>query len=229
MAYILHLDTTTKQCSVAISFQDRILAKKELLTETYSHSEKLHSFIEEVLKLSGLKINQLNAIAISKGPGSFTGLRIGVASAKGFCFALDIPLIALNTLETMVQPHTIGKDEYIIPMLDARRMEVYTAVFDANKNWIYQTTAMVLSKSSFTNIVGNKPCLILGDGALKFKSLKPEINLKLTPEICYPSAQYMISLAWTKFNQSSFEDIAYFEPFYLKDFQATLSKKNIMD
>jgi tRNA threonylcarbamoyladenosine biosynthesis protein TsaB len=226
MAYILHLDTTTKQCSVAISFQDRILAKKELLSETYSHSEKLHSFIEEVLKLSGLDLDQLDAIAISKGPGSFTGLRIGVASAKGLCFALDIPLIALNTLEVMIQSHSIEKGEYIIPMLDARRMEVYTAVFDANKKWVYQTTAIVLSKSSFTNVVENKPCLILGDGALKFKSLNPEINAKLTPEICYPSAQHMISLAWTKFNQNSFEDLAYFEPFYLKDFQATLPKKN---
>ena len=225
MNYILHIDTTTKKCSVALAQNGVLMIKKELLSEEFSHSEQLHPFIEEVLKESGLKSTSLSAIAISKGPGSYTGLRIGVATAKGLCFALDLPLIALNTLEIMVQPYEVSPYSFIIPMLDARRMEVYTAIFDKTKKWIQETTAEVLTENTFTSVVNEQSCLIIGDGAIKFKTLYPKINASYTSEIHYPVAKDMIALAWKKFNTKEFEDLAYFEPFYLKDFQTTPSKK----
>ena len=225
MNYILHLDTTTKKCSVALAQNGELMIQKELLTEEFSHSEQLHPFIEEVLKESGLKASSLSAIAISKGPGSYTGLRIGVAAAKGLCFALDLPLIALNTLEIMVQPYEVSPYSFIIPMLDARRMEVYTAIFDETKKWIQETMAEVLTENTFTSIVNEQSCLIIGDGAIKFKTLYPKINASYSSEIHYPVAKDMIALAWKKFNAKEFEDLAYFEPFYLKDFQTTPPKK----
>ncbi|MDC1489961.1 tRNA (adenosine(37)-N6)-threonylcarbamoyltransferase complex dimerization subunit type 1 TsaB [Flavobacteriaceae bacterium] len=225
MNYILHIDTTTKKCSVALAQDGELMIQKELLSEEFSHSEQLHPFIEEVLKESGLKSSSLSAIAISKGPGSYTGLRIGVAAAKGLCFALDLPLIALNTLEIMVQPYEVSPYSFIIPMLDARRMEVYTAIFDETKKWIQETMAEVLTENTFTSIVNEQSCLIIGDGAIKFKTLHPKINASYTNEIHYPVAKDMITLAWKKFNAKEFEDLAYFEPFYLKDFQTTPPKK----
>ena len=225
MNYILHLDTTTKKCSVALAQNGELMVQKELLSEEFSHSEQLHPFIEEVLKESGLESSSLSAIAISKGPGSYTGLRIGVAAAKGLCFALDLPLIALNTLEIMVQPYEVSPYSFIIPMLDARRMEVYTAIFDETKKWIQETMAEVLTENTFTSIVNEQSCLIIGDGAIKFKTLHPKINASYTNEIHYPVAKDMITLAWKKFNAKEFEDLAYFEPFYLKDFQTTPPKK----
>ena len=225
MNYILHIDTTTKKCSVALAQDGVLMIQKELLSEEFSHSEQLHPFIEEVLKESGLKSSSLSAIAISKGPGSYTGLRIGVAAAKGLCFALDLPLIALNTLEIMVQPYEVFPYSFIIPMLDARRMEVYTAIFDETKKWIQETMAEVLTENTFTSIVNEQSCLIIGDGAIKFKTLHPKINASYTNEIHYPVAKDMITLAWKKFNAKEFEDLAYFEPFYLKDFQTTPPKK----
>jgi tRNA threonylcarbamoyladenosine biosynthesis protein TsaB len=225
MAYILHLDTTTKKCSVALAFNGILCAQKELLSEAFSHSEKLHVFIQEVLTQGGIEPSQLQAIAVSKGPGSYTGLRIGIAAAKGLCFAMDIPLIALNTLEIMVQPHIVSSDTFIIPMLDARRMEVYTAVFDSNKKWVTKTSALVLSENSFMDVVKTHPCLIIGDGATKFKSLHPKIKAHFTEEVYYPSAKEMFLLALKRFEKKEFESLAYFEPFYLKDFQTTPSKK----
>ena len=225
MDYILHIDTTTKKCSVALAQDGELMIQKELLSEEFSHSEQLHPFIEEVLKESGLKSSSLSAIAISKGPGSYTGLRIGVSAAKGLCFALDLPLIALNTLEIMVQPYEVSPYSFIIPMLDARRMEVYTAIFDETKKWIQETMAEVLTENTFTSIVNEQSCLIIGDGAIKFKTLYPKINASYSSEIHYPVAKDMITLAWKKFNAKEFEDLAYFEPFYLKDFQTTPPKK----
>ena len=225
MNYILHIDTTTKKCSVALAEDGELMVQKELLSEEFSHSEQLHPFIEEVLKESGLESSSLSAIAISKGPGSYTGLRIGVAAAKGLCFALDLPLIALNTLEIMVQPYEVSPYSFIIPMLDARRMEVYTAIFDETKKWIQETMAEVLTENTFTSIVNEQSCLIIGDGAIKFKTLYPKINASYTSEIHYPVAKDMIALAWKKFNAKEFEDLAYFEPFYLKDFKTTPPKK----
>ena len=167
-------------------------------------------------------------MSISKGPGSYTGLRIGVAAAKGLCFALDLPLIGIHTLELMVQPF-IGKAEYafFIPMLDARRMEVYTAVFDNSKTWIQETNALVLEAQSFYDLLGDSPCLVFGNGASKFKTLQPKINAHFTETVSYPSAEDMSRLAWLEFQKKNFEDLATFEPFYLKDFQTTTPNKEL--
>ena len=227
MAYILHLETSTKQCSVALAHKGELLASRILLNESFSHSEKLHLFISEVLQEAKLKSADLDAVAVSKGPGSYTGLRIGVAAAKGLCFGLDIPLIALNALEILVQASTEQNTDYIIPMMDARRMEVYTAVFDSRRNWVEDTSALVLSRDSFKELLKDQTVLVLGDGAQKFKELNPEINAVFPSEIFYPKAVDMISLAWEKFNSQVFVSLAYFEPFYLKDFQTTPPKKNL--
>ena len=226
MAYILHIETSTKQCSVALAYKGKPLSSRVLNSESFSHNEKLHLFISEVLEEANLKPKQLDAISVSKGPGSYTGLRIGVAAAKGFCFALDIPLIALNSLEILVQGVTQSEVELIIPMMDARRMEVYTAIFDGSKNWINQTSALVLNQDSFKEIVKDKTVLFLGNGTNKFQELIPEINLTHSFENNYPNAIDMVELTWGKYISEDFESLAYFEPFYLKDFQTTTPKKN---
>ena len=226
MAYILHIETSTKQCSVALAYKGKPLFSRVLNSESFSHNEKLHLFISEVLEEANLKPKQLDAISVSKGPGSYTGLRIGVAAAKGFCFALDIPLIALNSLEILVQGVTQAEVELIIPMMDARRMEVYTAIFDGSKNWINQTSALVLNQDSFKEIVKDKTVLFLGNGTNKFQELIPEINLTHSFENNYPNAIDMVELTWGKYISEDFESLAYFEPFYLKDFQTTTPKKN---
>lgn len=228
MAYIIQLETTTKQCSVALGYKGNCISKKVLLAEHFSHDEKLHVFIREVLQEASVGFSELDAVSISKGPGSYTGLRIGVAAAKGLCFALDLPLIAIHTLELMVQPF-IGKAEYafFIPMLDARRMEVYTAVFDNSKTWIQETNALVLEAQSFYDLLGDSPCLVFGNGASKFKTLQPKINAHFTETVSYPSAEDMSKLAWLEFQKKNFEDLATFEPFYLKDFQTTTPNKEL--
>ena len=228
MAYIIQLEKTTKQCSVALSYNGNCISKKVLLAEHFSHDEKLHVFIREVLQEASVGFSELDAVSISKGPGSYTGLRIGVAAAKGLCFALDLPLIGIHTLELMVQPF-IGKAEYVffIPMLDARRMEVYTAVFDNSKTWIQETNALVLEAQSFYDLIGDSPCLVFGNGASKFKTLQPKINAHFTETVSYPSAEDMSRLAWLEFQKKNFEDLATFEPFYLKDFQTTPPKKKL--
>jgi tRNA threonylcarbamoyladenosine biosynthesis protein TsaB len=228
MAYIIQLETTTKQCSVALSYKGNCISKKVLLVEHFSHDEKLHVFIREVLQEASVGFSELDAVSISKGPGSYTGLRIGVAAAKGLCFALDLPLIGIHSLELMVQPF-IGKAEYafFIPMLDARRMEVYTAVFDNSKTWIQETNALVLEAQSFYDLIGDSPCLVFGNGASKFKTLQPKINAHFTETVSYPSAEDMSRLAWLEFQKKNFEDLATFEPFYLKDFQTTTPKKEL--
>lgn len=227
MAYILHLETSTKQCSVALASEGKLIASRVLQSDSYSHSEKLHFFISEVLEEARIKPADLASIAVSMGPGSYTGLRIGVAAAKGFCFALDLPLIALNSLEILAQAANSNEVEYIIPMLDARRMEVYTAIFDINKNWIQDTSAIVLTQDSFIETLGDKTVLVLGDGVEKFQGLDPKINLQYTSKIYYPNAVDMIQLAWDKYTSKAFESLAYFEPFYLKDFQTTPPKKKM--
>ena len=150
MSYILHIETSTIQCSVSIAFKGEYIAGKQLLVNEFIHGKKLHIFIKDILEKTKIKATDLNAVAVSKGPGSYTGLRIGVAAAKGICFAQDIPLIGVNTLEIMAAPF-FNKNEYdyLIPMLDARRMEVYSAIFDTKKRYIQKTNAFILSENSF--------------------------------------------------------------------------------
>ena len=224
VAIILNIETATKNCSVSTADKGEVLVLKDLNDLNYSHAEKLHPFINAALKEANLTINEIDAVAVSKGPGSYTGLRIGVSAAKGICFAIDKPLISIETLTSLSTAISVD-DGVVVPMLDARRMEVYTAIFDETKKWIQETMAEVLTKNTFTSIVNEQSCLIIGDGAIKFKTLHPKINASYTNEIHYPVAKDMITLAWKKFNAKEFEDLAYFEPFYLKDFQTTPPKK----
>ena len=168
LATILNIETATKNCSVSISIDGEIIALKEFNDGNYSHAEVLHSFIIDIVKEANIRLNDLDAIAVSKGPGSYTGLRIGVSAAKGFCFALEKPLIAVDTLTSLA--HAISIEEgIIIPLLDARRMEVYAAIFDNKYQQIREISAEIIDESSFSEYLNHQKVYFLGDGALKFK------------------------------------------------------------
>lgn len=222
MALILSLETSTTNCSVSLSNEGEILALKEDNNKGYSHAELLHIFIDEVLKQAEMRIEQLDAIAVSEGPGSYTGLRIGVSTAKGLCFALDKPLIAISTLKSL--SHKVDVDNgYIIPMLDARRMEVYSAVFDANHNDIREVQAQILDENSFSDYLNKGKVYFIGNGVTKTETLIQHPNAQFI-EGELPSAKEMAKLAYAKYKKSDIEDVAYFEPYYLKDFIAVKSK-----
>ena len=225
MSYILNIETSTLKCSVSIAYKGEYVAGIQLLANKFIHGEKLHVFIRDIFEKTKIKKKDLNAVAVSKGPGSFTGLRIGVAAAKGICFAQDLPLIGINTLEIMAVPF-FNKSEYnyLIPLLDARRMEVYSAIFDAKKRYIQKTNAIVLSENSFFDKVENGSCLVIGNGASKFKTLKPKINADFNAEY-FPSAKDMCEVSWDLYKKKSYENLEFFEPFYLNDFQTRFIKK----
>jgi len=216
MATILCIETATTNCSVAISVTGKVVALQEDNNNQYSHAEKLHLFIEEVLKKASIKKSELQAIAVSKGPGSYTGLRIGVSAAKGLCFALDIPLISISTLEALSY-QVKESDGLIVPMLDARRMEVYASVFSSSKIIIRKTEAKILNESSFTEYLKKGKAYFIGDGVDKFKNICHHKNAVFI-ENKLPSAKQMGFLAENKYKKSDIEDVAYFEPYYLKDF-----------
>lgn len=213
--YILNIETSTKNCSVSLSQNGKTFFLKEIAEQNFTHSEKLHLFIDELIQKSGISYKDLSAVALSKGPGSYTGLRIGTSTAKGLCFALDIPLIAINSLEVLAKQVNLGNG-LIIPMIDARRMEVYTATFDQNHNKISETEALIIDENSFSDI--SEKAYFVGDGAEKCMAVLQKDNFIFLSEIIYPSANEMAELSFEKFQQEAFEDIAYFEPFYLKDF-----------
>jgi tRNA threonylcarbamoyladenosine biosynthesis protein TsaB len=216
MAYILCIETSTTNCSVAISRDEELLSLVQEDSKKYSHAEQLHIFIDKAMQQAGIKKNQLDAIAISKGPGSYTGLRIGVSTAKGLCYALDIPLISISTLKSLAAQEKNA--ELIIPMIDARRMEVYTQTFEASLKPQNKIEAKILDDNSFNQELNSgKQVSFVGNGVTKFEKLvEPASNLKFTD--ANPSARDMINEAYKKFKQHQFEDVAYFEPFYLKDF-----------
>ncbi|MGY8932696.1 MAG: tRNA (adenosine(37)-N6)-threonylcarbamoyltransferase complex dimerization subunit type 1 TsaB [Flavobacteriales bacterium] len=218
MAVILCIETATTNCSVAIAVDGKIIALEEDNNHQYSHAEKLHLFIDEVLAKSGTLKSSLQAIAVSKGPGSYTGLRIGVSAAKGLCFAMDIPLISIPTLEALAHQAVI-ENGLIIPMLDARRLEVYAAVFSSENDQIRETKAEVLDKNSYYDYLKINNVCFIGDGVEKFKSLCKHKNA-IFMEGKLPSAKQMGALAEIKYRKNDFEDVAYFEPYYLKDFIA---------
>ena len=222
MNYILNIETATKNCSVALAQEGKIILCKEIAEEGYSHAERLHVFIEEVIQEAGITFQDLKAIAVSQGPGSYTGLRIGVSAAKGLCFALNIPLIAVDTLQVLASQASISEG-VIIPMLDARRMEVYSAIFNPNLVKQREIQAEVITEASFETI--SEPVYFVGDCAEKCQSVLVKPNFVFLPEIKYPSAKEMSTLSFAKFQQSDFVDVAYFEPYYLKDFMITTSKK----
>lgn len=218
MAVILCLETSTTNCSVAIAVDGEIIALQEDNNNKYSHAEKLHSFIDQVLAESGTLKSSLQAIAVSKGPGSYTGLRIGVSAAKGLCFAMDVPLIAVPTLEALAHQAVI-ENGYIISMLDARRLEVYAAVFSSDNNQIRETKAEVLDENSYDDYLKTNKVCFIGDGVQKFKALCKHKNAVFIDNKL-PSAKQIGALAELKYHKNDFEDVAYFEPYYLKDFIA---------
>ena len=222
---ILHIETSSKNCSVAISDGEKILCLCEEISENYKQSESLHTFIEWALEGAEIALKDLDAVSLGKGPGSYTGLRIGAASAKGFCYGLKIPLIATNSLETMIEPFLNKDYDFIIPLIDARRMEVYTAIFEGKTGeMLTETEAKILDETSFQEFVGKK-VIFVGDGAKKAKEILQLTNAEFNDSI-YPSAKYLIKRALEKFNKDELEDTAYFEPFYLKDFQGVKKKKS---
>ncbi|MGB6150721.1 MAG: tRNA (adenosine(37)-N6)-threonylcarbamoyltransferase complex dimerization subunit type 1 TsaB [Pricia sp.] len=222
MPILLHLETATTNCSVSVAKDGHLLAIKEHNTPNYSHSEQLHLFIQKTLEEANLDFSDIDAIAVSKGPGSYTGLRIGVSAAKGLCFSLDIPLISIPTLTSMAHQANLGDADlgdvdFVIPVLDARRMEVYSAIFDRNLQQIRDTEAQIIDENSFAEYVAKGKVLLIGSGAEKCREILQHPNFTFDTSIV-PSAKEMASLSHKKFKASELEDVAYFEPFYLKDF-----------
>lgn len=222
MSYILNIETATKNCSVSIAKDGITILCKEMAEQGYSHAEKLHVFIEESLRELKLTFKDLSAIAVSQGPGSYTGLRIGVSAAKGLCFALDIPLIAVDTL-VVLAAQVATDDGYIVPMIDARRMEVYSAVFNSKHDKVRHIEAEVITEESFAQ--WDKTIYVIGDCQEKCKTVLKDSNFVFLDGIVYPSAKEMSALSFALFQNSMFVDVAYFEPYYLKDFMAGPSKK----
>jgi len=216
MANILCIETATTNCSVALSVNGSVIALCEDNGKHYSHAESLHQYIETVFEKAGINKEQLDAIAVSMGPGSYTGLRIGVSAAKGLCFALEIPLIAIATLQSLAH-RAEEVSGVIIPMLDARRMEVYSAVFSSEVEQIRDTQAQVLEEDSFSEYLKKGKVTFIGSGVEKFKPTCSHPNA-IFIEDKLPSAVQMAALAEAKHKTNNTVDVAYFEPYYLKDF-----------
>lgn len=220
---ILCIETATKICSVALFKGDKLLSFKEQ-GGAYSHAENLTVFIEQVFAEANVSLQQIDAIAISKGPGSYTGLRIGVSTVKGLAFALNKPVIAVDTLFSMANmaaQEYIGDTHYLCPMIDARRMEVYCAIYDMDLKVIKPVSAEIITANIFDEIIGDKKVLLFGDGAQKCKEVFKDKNNYIISEKEFISAKGLIHAALKKWNSKEFEDVAYFEPFYLKDFVST--------
>lgn len=220
---ILNIETATKNCSVSISKEGKTIALKELNDGNYSHAEKLHELIEQVVLEAKISLSHLKAIAVSKGPGSYTGLRIGVSAAKGLCFALDIPMISTNTLQSLALSVSIDKG-YKIPLLDARRMEVYSQVFSEKNEKIREVQAEIVDADSFLEFLNAEKVYFFGDGAEKCKGIITHKNAVFIDDK-FPSAKEMSAISYQKYIKNEFEDVAYFEPFYLKEFLGAIPKK----
>jgi len=258
MALILNIETATTVCSVSIAKDGQLIAFKEQNGD-YSHAENLTLFIQEVVAQTGIKLSDVDAIAVSKGPGSYTGLRIGVSTAKGLCYALDKPLIAINTLQHLaLAVSTLDADEkmlrktngaeklqqkiestasslsfgegwgevLICPMIDARRMEVYCAIYDRQGRELMPTSAEIIDEDSFVDFLKNYKIIFIGDGAAKCKEVLSKNSNAIFMDNVFPSAKNMISLSEKAFQLKQFENLAYFEPFYLKDFVAGKKDRN---
>lgn len=230
MASILHLETSTNICSVALSLDGSIVFSKVDMSGP-SHAVQIGLFVDEALKVIEAKGLKLDAVAVSSGPGSYTGLRIGVSMAKGICYGLGVRLIAIPTLELLAdqvrRKVNLPVNALICPMLDARRMEIYTAVYDAQGQCLEPANALIVDENSFTEKLLNHPVWFVGDGAEKCRT-KMESDHAHFEEKVSPLAEAMMFLAEKAFRESRFENVAYFEPFYLKEFVATISKKQII-
>lgn len=228
MKTILCIETSTKACSSALCNENGLLAASFLHTGSFTHAESLNPMILELMEQSGVRFSDLSAVAVSEGPGSYTGLRIGVSSAKGICYAAGIPLIAIDTLSLMAlkAARTMKEGEWVYPMIDARRMEVYTALFDHHLHKIGNTSAMLLDENSFSSIPVTQQLVLCGDGAEKCKTLfSDRENIRFADNI-HPDAEEMCGLAFEKFLRSEFVDTAYFEPNYLKEFYSPAKIKH---
>jgi tRNA threonylcarbamoyladenosine biosynthesis protein TsaB len=227
MSLILQIETATTVCSVALSENGNVLAYNEIQQRNV-HAEVITLFIDEVLKIAGKRYSELRAVAVSCGPGSYTGLRIGISVTKGLCYSLDIPFIAVETLEAMTDgiiDESDGEAVLLCPMVDARRMEVFTAIFDSKGNKIKPTSAEIINQDSFSDLLKANKIIFFGDGAAKCTEvLGTNPNAEIISDF-QNSARYLTKRATEKFINKDFENTAYFEPYYLKDFIA--GKKSV--
>lgn len=225
---ILQIETATISCSVALVQQGRVLGIKQL-NQRNVHAEVITLFIESVLADAGVKYHDLDAVAVSSGPGSYTGLRIGVSTAKGLCYALSKPLISVETLKAMADGMTerladkLTAATLLCPMIDARRMEVFSAMFDIQGNKVMPTAAVIVDADSFAELLDRHPIVFFGDGADKCRETLTHPNARFVDGFTN-SATHLSWAAQIKFNAKDFEDVAYFEPYYLKDFIAGVKK-----
>ena len=233
MERIILIETSTALCSVALAEDGAVTAYRES-SANKAHASLTAVFVQEVLAERGVSLADCDAVCVSMGPGSYTGLRVGVSTAKGLCFGSGKPLLAVGTLNTLVAqaeiPGQAGNDgqvedfRYIIPMIDARRMEVYSAVFE-NGTQITETAPVIVDETSFAEYLAEGPCLFIGDGAGKCADVLTHPNARFCQ--CHPKASSMLSPALAALRSGDFKDVAYFEPFYLKEFVATVSKKKL--
>ena len=234
MERILLIETSTALCSTALAENGVITSYRES-SAPKAHASLTAVFIQEMLAERGITLDGCNAICVSKGPGSYTGLRVGVSTAKGLCFGSGKPLLAVGTLDTLVaqadaelltvNPDLTGNLRFIIPMIDARRMEVYSAVFSPDGTQITETTPVIVDENSFAEYLEQGSVLFIGDGAGKCADVIKHPNAHFCQ--CHPKASSMLSPAIAAYKEKRFEDVAYFEPFYLKEFVATVSKKKL--
>lgn len=231
MSLILNIETSTSVCSVALSEGEEVLFEKASF-EGPSHAALLGVYVEEALKVVKSKGGKLDAVAVSSGPGSYTGLRIGVSMAKGLCFGYGIPLIGIHTLDILasaaIRENKEADDCAYCAMLDARRMEVYASIYDSRLNTIRATSADIVDADSYASFLANGKVCFFGDGAAKCKAVITSPNACFIDGI-YPLAANMASLSRKAYEEGRFEDVAYFEPFYLKEFQATIAKNKVLN
>jgi len=231
MTLILNIETSTTVCSVNLARDGEIISIRES-NEDKSHARLLTVFIDEILKEMKYRVDELDAVAISKGPGSYTGLRIGVSTAKGLCYGADIPLIATSTLQALAlqlssnESYSSNDDVWFCQMIDARRMEVYTAFYDINNKAMSKISASVIDDKSFKSVLDERKVYFFGNGAAKCKEMIKHNNAIFVDHV-ETSSKGMVKLSQTAFSNKEFEDVAYFEPFYLKDFLATIPKKRM--
>ena len=230
MACILHIETSTDVCSVALSEDGAVLFSKEDF-DGPQHAVTLGVYIDEVLSMADSHAKPIDAVAVSCGPGSYTGLRIGASMAKGICYGRGIPLIALPTLKVMSVPvllmDTLPEDALLCPMIDARRMEVYAAIYDRALNSVKEVSADIINADSYTEYLEQHPIYFFGNGAAKCKEVITHPNAKFVDDI-QPLARWMFPLADRQYLDGTFQDVAYFEPFYLKEFVATVAKNKVL-
>ena len=222
MALILNIETSTENCSVALARDGQVLSSKEEHSDKYIHSESLHPFINEVMDKAGLALHELDAVAVGRGPGSYTGLRIGVSAAKGLTFPLGIPLISSSGLDILAADFTVkhetSPEDLLVPMIDARRMEVYTAIFSHKATPISMIEARIVEEGSLDHLQGER-VFVFGTGASKCQTVLTDPKFNFVGPV-YPSALALAALSERRFQAGKFEDVAYFEPFYLKEFKA---------